>query len=1003
MNDTLRLRSLLAIGVSAAALVAAAPALAQTAGQGAAGAKSSATTVGEIIVTAERKEESLQSTPVAVSAFNEAKLKVQRLDGGQNLVISIPNVNYSRENFGGYNFAIRGVGTKTVGAGGTAGVSINENELPVAANHFADTDFYDMQRVEVLRGPQGTLYGRNSTGGAVNLITNQPTDTFNGSISAEYGNYNDRKVTGFINLPLGDMFALRVAGYGLARDGFGTNSVTGDKIDGRNLGSGRITLSFKPNDRFSAYLLYEHFGESDTRNRVGKQLCIKDEGPATVGGVNTSALDREFLTQGCKAGSLYQNAAYGTVNTSGTLGGELTNELGLTSGDVMANHPFQNHNLHDIESAINPLYRAHEDLALLHLSWHITDNLTLTSITGYNRNVTSSAEDYNRLVPQTSFNPTPDHTSAVYQTLASLGQGAAYDYIYSQLFPNGYVNDPQTGVSNKINSFDYANDTVEETTEELRLSSSFKGPVNFSVGAYYNDTETPQGSNNYYVESSSLTAFSRMNNALGGLLVGGPIVIDQAYPPTGAGHNYYDARFGGGLKSTAAFGELYWDITPDVKLTLGARYTQDQLKNTQYPILTLAPGGGFPNTTCPTTGTVVLGSCLVQQNKTWQATTGRVNLDWTPTLPFTDKTLVYATYSRGYKGGGFNTPCQNSLGSAGGGGGSCGYALVFQPEFIDAFEVGTKNTLAGGTITLNADAFYYNYKNYQVSQIIAESSVNQNFNAKIYGVEFEGVWSPVRNLVFNANIGYLHTEITGGSSVDSLNITQGNPAYTLVKTGAGANCMVDSVGVGALIASGLGGAALTKLCDFTGAGDASQRTATAQSNYNAFLVSTLEGLGDPAPVAIGTANALAGDGTALNPGALFNYGKGCTVDGCATSLKGKQLPNAPEWTISIGAQYRWELADDWKVTLRGDYYWQDQSYARVYNAINDRLHSWDNVNATLNFEKSDWGLTAQLWVKNALNKQPLTDVYVTDPTSGLFQNTFTLDPRTYGLTLTKTF
>ncbi|MDR3420964.1 MAG: TonB-dependent receptor plug domain-containing protein, partial [Xanthobacteraceae bacterium] len=197
MNETTPFRRALAVGVSAAALIIAAPALAQTAAPPP--TSTQGTTVGEIVVTAERRSESLQSTPIAVSAFTAQALKTQRLDGGQNLETSIPNVNYSRSNFGGYNFQIRGVGSKVVGEGGTSGVSFNVNELPVAANHFGDTDFYDVERVEVLRGPQGTLYGRNATGGAVNVITNKPTDTFSGSITGEYGNYNERKVTGYLN------------------------------------------------------------------------------------------------------------------------------------------------------------------------------------------------------------------------------------------------------------------------------------------------------------------------------------------------------------------------------------------------------------------------------------------------------------------------------------------------------------------------------------------------------------------------------------------------------------------------------------------------------------------------------------------------------------------------------------------------------------------------------------------------------------------------------------
>jgi outer membrane receptor protein involved in Fe transport len=1005
MIRTLHSRSLLAIGVSAAALIGAAPALAQTAAPAPAPAQAAPanTTVGEIIVTAERRSESLQSTPVAVSAFNAQALKVQRLDGGQNLETSIPNVNYSRGNFGGYNFQIRGVGSKVVGEGGTSGVSFNVNELPVAANNFGDTDFYDVERVEVLRGPQGTLYGRNATGGAVNLITNKPTDDFNGSLTVEYGAYNERKVTGFLNLPLGDMFAVRIAGFGLARDGIGTNSVTGDKIDSRNLGDGRITLSFKPNDKFNAFLMYDHFGEDDSRNRVGKQLCTTDNGPASIGvgpgAVTPNGADEAFLSQGCKAGSLYSSQAYGVLNSNGTLAGVLANLMGLdTYKNLFAGHARQDSNLHDIESAIDPRYKADEDLFELHMAWNVTDNLTLQSITGFNRTTGSSTEDYNRVQATTSFNATPNPGALLLEQtyLQGLTAGgapggaaavAAYLNAYATLFPNGSVNDPQLGSSNYVNSFDYGTTDTQEFTQELRLSSSFQGPLNFSGGVFFSDNKNVQS--NYYVESSSLTAYAQLINALNGAEV---IPVDTSSTATGSGHNYYDSRNSNDAKSTAAFGELYWNITPDVKLTVGARYTVDQLNDTLDPINLLTAGAaGFPVNT--------------QASQTWREVTGRVNLDWTPTLSFTNKTLVYATYSRGYKGGGFNTPCQPGLGQATVNG-ACGYSLTYQPEFINAYEIGTKNVLGGGTIMLNADAFFYDYSNYQISEIVAESSVNQNINAHIYGVEFEGLWSPINHLTFNANVGYLHTQITGGSSVDSLNMNAGNSAYTLVKTEAGSNCLVDSSGLAVLLSQkndALGGPLLTQLCNFTGA-SGSNRGVTAEANYNAFLVSALEGIGDSQQVAAATANALAGNPNIPHtPGLLFNYSNGCSIDGCAQNLKGNQLPNSPNWTVSFGAQYVWNLENDWKVTLHGDYYWQDQSYARVYNAANDLLKSWSNVNATLTFDKRDWGLSAQLWVKNAFNAQPITDTYVTDATSGLFTNTFTLDPRTYGVTLTKSF
>lgn len=978
------------------------------------------TTIQELVVTAERRETNLQDTPIAVSAFSSDTLKNEKVNGGQDVLLQVPNTNYSRSNFGGFNLKIRGIGTDVVGRGGTSGVSINENEMPVTANNFQNTDFYDVERVEVLRGPQGTLYGRNSTGGAVDIITAKPTSEFGGFASLQYSNYNSIKATGAVNIPLGDAFAVRIAGFRLVQDGVGTNTFLGAKVDGRDLGSARVTLSFKPNDRFSAYLMYEHYGEDDTRNRVGKQLCISDPGPNTVGGAATTGNQRAFLSQGCLPGSLYQNSAFGSLNSNSTLGGILANLSGLNNfTDLFATHPLQDHNLHNIESTIQPLTTSQQDLAELHLAYNLTDSLTLASITGFNRSVGTTAEDYNRLVPLTPYTPSG---------------------IAALLFPGGVVTDPQTGKSNKITSYDYGNVKSKEYTQEVRLTSSFKGPLNFSVGGFYSEIDGANPSGNYYVESNSLTAFTLVNNfaydatyagfapfgatvagneaggrcasaaavaasgggcvaVSGGAPLGAPLHVDSKYPPDGTGHNYYDSRTGGDhLKDYAGFLEVYYDITPQLKLTLGGRYTVDQLYNNQFPIelLSGAPNGGttypdagfpisqypllalagfpngvagsptpavggFPTTICTTSTT----ACIVPQRVTYREFTGRANLTWTPTLSFTDKTLIYANYSRGYKGGGFNTACQASLGGAGGNAAACGYPLSYTPEFIDAYEVGTKNTVLGGSAQINLTGFYYNYKGYQVSRIISESSVNFNYNAKIYGVEFEGLYSPIHNLTLNANIGYTHSALDSNQfSQDSLNLTQGNAAYTFVKETGGQNCLAPTATLAAAVGAGIPGAGLNAYC-FGGAGLA----------------------GVPIPASPDVLNP---DGTRLRFGVSQNLG-------------GNKLPNTPDVTVAAGAQYVFELPGDWKATIRGDYYWQDKSFSRVYNTVNDVLQSYHVVNATLTFANVGDGLDLQFYVKNAFNAQPITGVYLTDPTSGLFQNVFTLDPRFYGAQITKRF
>ena len=126
-------------------------------------------------------------------------------------------------------------------------------------------------------------------------------------------------------------------------------------------------------------------------------------------------------------------------------------------------------------------------------------------------------------------------------------------------------------------------------------------------------------------------------------------------------------------------------------------------------------------------------------------------------------------------------------------------------------------------------------------------------------------------------------------------------------------------------------------------------------------------------------------------------------DGVPVNLKGKELPNSPHWTFSVGAQYTMDLTSDWTATLRGDYYKQTDSFARIYNSTADKIKGWQNVNATLTFDNDPWNLSVELYVKNATDEEAINDFYLTDDSSGLFRNAFYGDPRTYGLAITKKF
>ncbi len=913
--------------------------------------------IQELVVTAQKREEALQDVPIAVSAFDQNALEKSKIDGGPNLVLAVPNVNFSKGNFTGYNFQIRGIGSKLVAASGDAGTGIHLNNAPLIANNLFETEFYDMERVEVLRGPQGTLYGRNATGGVVNLITAKPVDTFQANARAEYGNYNSIKLRGMVNMPLGEMLSVRVAGNYLKRDGYGENLATGNDADDRDLWAARATIGFSPSERLRTWLLFDHFEEDDNRSRIGKQLCTKDPGPANIGGLGYSGvppiaqIQRGLFSQGCLPTSLYDDSALGTVNSQATLGGLFGALGGFQTGDAYAGK-MQTSDVRDIESLFDPIYKSKTDIYQFNMEFDVTDNVTMNWLSAYTYYKLYTRQDYNRYLPSTNFNTTPNPVNAFAAAPIPGGYGA----IYGLLFPGGVINDPQNGPQNRFTTSDISSAYTEQWSHEVRFQSDFDGPFNFNVGAFMTKFNTD---GDYYVMFNTGTGYVQIQNLLN---TGNPnctsgagcIAVDPNADPTRLGHNYYDSYGPYRLLSYAAFGELYYEMTDTFKWTLGLRYTVDDKRVLAHTVSLTVPGAGpIPNEI---------------QNVKFKEPTGRIGFDWKPDLGFTDDSLIYAFYSRGYKGGGLNPPFSPGVGVV-------PVSETFEPEFINSYEIGTKNTLAGGTVQLNLTGFYYDYKGYQVSKIINRTSINENIDARVMGAEFEGIWQPLEGLRFNAAIGWLDTKIKNASSIDTFNRTQSNPGLVLIKSSAASNCVVST---------------------------AAAQTALAISNGSVpgFTPNPFNLLG------VCTLASAAGAGTNINgTGAIAagtNAFGGLVSEGVAVDLDGNELPNSPEWTVSLGAQYTW-MFGDWEATLRGDYYHQTETFARIYNSTADRIKAWDNVNLTFTVSNPDMGVEVGAFVKNATDETAVTDFYLTDDSSGLFRNVFYTEPRTYGVWVSKSF
>lgn len=980
------------------------PALSQTAPP----AQEPATQVDDIIVTAQRREQSVQDVPIAVTALTSENLEALRIEGGSELLRAVPNVSFSKANFSMYNFSIRGIGTKAVSASSDPAVAVSFNNTPLIRNRLFEQEYLDVNRVEVLRGPQGTLYGRNATGGVVNMFPNLPSFQPEAFVSGEVGNYDSRRGQAMANIPFGDTFAVRVAAGFTQRDGFDHNTFNGTQVNDRDLFGSRFSALWEPNDRFSANLIWEHFEEDDRRSRTGKQLCTNDPGPTAVGGIPIpEGILRSRFSQGCRPGSLFSDEAFGVPNAAGfphiVLPGLLTNlgrlpptrpngprsnlnliDLGVDPYEGLS----QSRDLREIATSYDPRFRAENDIYQLNLEFALTDRVTLFSQTAYAKDYYYSTQGYNRFVSNPLFNDSNLTLPAQWAT------------------PNGVYTDPQLGPSDRMVSADLSQSDNQQFYQEFRLQSDFDGVFNFSLGANYLDFKSED---NYYVFNNMFSALAELyyNNAIG-LGTGQPIGNDPNptgvgnilrcddpgllgfkecvyvdYSPleslAGDGHNYFRSKNEIETRSWAVFGEAYWELRPDLRLTAGLRYTDDTKITTPYPSQLLLgrqvdgkPGpssGGFVSRGYP---------ALPDIEQHWGATTGRLVVDWTPDLALTDDTLIYASLSRGYKGGGTNPP-RIDLNP-----GVVEYlplAGTFEPEYVDAFELGTKNSLMDGRLTFNATGFFYDYKDYQVSQIVDRISLNENFDARISGLEFETVWRPTEAFRLDANLGYLNTRIADGEgSIDVMNRTQGNEDWTVLRPWiqVPSNCVAPTEYVQRILASSqredikfFGLAGLCAGSSRFGSFNPSFNTPIRLNQIFGFTYNALE----EAP----------------------NAGRGFEAD-----LSGNELPNSPNWTLNVGAQHTLFLGD-WDLTVRGDYYWQGESYFRVYNTEFDRLEAWDNVNLSIVLEDADRGLSVSAYVKNVFDDAPITDAFVNSDDTGLTTNVFTLDPRLFAVRLTKTF
>jgi len=916
-----------------------------------------------IIVTAQRQAQSAQDVPIAVSAFSQEALEAQQIENSSDLQLTLPNITFTKTNFTSSSFTIRGIGDLCVGVSCDQATAIHLNDQPLFSTRLFETEFFDLERVEVLRGPQGTLFGRNATAGVVNVVT------------------------------AGDTLAFRGAGIYVKRDGYTTNLNGGPDLDDRELYSVRGSLRFEPTPDTTIDLFASYFREDDNRMRIQKQYCQRD--PTGILGCLNSSRNAESFN----ANSTF-TAALSSREFLATQGIPTAFALGSLYGPDQYSGISIPADSRTVNTAFTPEYFTSE-LTFQGKIEHDFGPISAQLSGTYQKVKLDSRQDYNNNIGRRDIYAPALNTLAAAAAGLIPGLPAAYFApIASAIIPNGpsgvlCTSDTDTiGLGsfggNKICAttplqFDRSNQVNSSWSAEAIISSDFDGPFNFLVGGIYADYHLTE--NSYYVNAFAidyvvglLGSFTSLANAANGV------------PPSFLGTPYFRNNTDDlTVKSYGLFGEVYFDISDRLKLTGGLRYNNDK-KNVQarstlasflvpYSQTTNAFESPFVGSFDADPGTP--GNQIFQNRQVkFNEITGRAVLDF----KISDDNLVYVSYARGYKSGGLNPPLQPIF----------AVPEAFLPEQVDAFEIGSKNTFADGALQLNLTAFYYKYKDLQLSKIVARTAVNENIDADIYGAEVEAIVRPDPDWMVNLGFSYLHTKVKGdtfnsdprdfgGNRADAViikDITNASNCAVASQSGniAGVNAFVNAVN-GAINAGAVPGLA---------AGAGLQPTVAFPANGG---IASTGAFGICGVLQAAAAGAFAGGG--LVPAAFG--GIDYFSAGIPKNIRGNELPQAPQLKFSAGVQYTMNFDNGMSLVPRVDLAYTGESFGSIFNGNVNRIKGYAQANAQIQLNGTDDRWYVRGFIQNIFDSNAETGLYVTDQSSGLYTNVFTLEPRRYGI------
>jgi len=752
------------LGVSLTALSTGLPALAQettdTPATETAAEADSSMKLGSITVTAQRREESANDVPMSIQAFGSEQLDLLQVNDVDDLQALVPSFSVSQSYQGVPTYTLRGIGFNTINVSATSTVGTYVDEVAYPYPFMNSGPMFDIERVEVLKGPQGTLFGRNTTAGLINVVTKKPIDEFQASVSADVGNYDTFNLEGMINLPISDnvqaRFAFRqeTAGEGWQKSiSRGEDRGTVDRL------GFRAALAIQPTDDLDIDLSYNGWrNKSDTiagqaigltPNTDPTFIVPGTNGPSSASGFNEPGLV-DFINNNFPTSAEQADWAPYALRTM---------DIGAGEG---IDGP------HEEDSNFDALK--------LGVSYTFDNDMRLVSLTGYNKLEREAVLDWSGAPFQILLQDIGGDIKSFSQELRLEGENGNVNWLVGAYYGKDEITD-----GNRTLLRDNANSNFVSTAAYLLTVDptllGFPASVSNLVNLVNVDPETGLP----YTAADLLTSFQ----------------------------TYYDT---GDFESTTAsiFANADWQITPQFSLTTGIRYTDDKqdyvgcsgdVNGSMQPNVNVfnrvffmllygldAPPAALEENGCNTYDLATnsfgnVTSDTKEDNVSW-----RVVGNYTPdSMP---NTLFYASVSKGFKSA--STPVNAASKSE--------QNAPATQESLLAYEVGVKASLFEQRMQANASLFYYDYTDKQVASFFPDpiyralSRLQNAPEGEAYGLDADVTVLLTRDLTAIGGLTLLHTEFGDFPTSDSFGLptnNQGDPFLYSPETTASLTFLYD--------------------------------------------------------------------------------------------------------------------------------------------------------------------------------------------------------------------